>query len=86
MSEREAIKALVELEHQVVQDATYWIYQLGPLAEDDCGKYTVLEEVPDKVGKINPKEHIFINLDEAIDKYLELVTAWRGGSTPSWTT
>jgi hypothetical protein len=78
--EREAIIKLVEMEHQVVQDATYWVYKLGPMAGEDAGKYTVLEEEFDK----EEKEWFFDTVEEAVDKYMELVRAWRGGDEPSW--
>jgi hypothetical protein len=85
MTERDAIILLVEMEHQVVQDATYWIYKLGPMAQEYDGQYTVLEEVADRSGKVpDPKEHLFKNVEEAVDKYLELVREWRGGDEPSW--
>ena len=74
MDERAAIILLVEAEHQVVQDATYWVYQFGPLAGDDCGKYAVLEEVHGQ----EEKETVYSTVEEAVDRYLELVRAWRG--------
>lgn len=81
ISEREAVIRLVEMEHQVVQDATYWVYKLGPMAGDDAGKYTVLEEIYIDDEK---RETLFDTVEEAVDKYMELVTAWRGGDEPSW--
>jgi hypothetical protein len=78
MTEFEAVKFLVEKEHQVTMDATVWVGMLGPMAAEEAHKYSV---TIDGI-KEDEKEWIFDTVDEAVNKYLEEVEKWTGGH--SW--
>ncbi len=67
---KSAISLLVEANHQVTMDASIWVYALGPMAQEDSGKYTVMIE--------EKEDAIYENISDAVDRYLELVKVWLG--------
>jgi hypothetical protein len=82
MTEKELIVETIKADHQVVMDATIWVYKLGFMAQDDDGKYTVLVEHFDEHGMCSELEEVgvFETPEEAADKYLELVNEYNGQS------
>jgi hypothetical protein len=78
MTEFEAIKFLVEKEHQVEMDGTICVQMLGPMAEEHAGQYSVVLDEVDK----EQQEYLFDTVDEAVAKYLDEVEKWTGGR--SW--